>query len=140
MVNNWSLLTDEWMRLVSLDIYLSATLFLNLACPSSQSCFLLPRGFLPVQPVCCWSKSSISSLLLWFFSLLWAGWVVVLLSVWKGCREPSQALKKYKNCRHLCSASASSLSPVGWGKRAGYDIQLQDERNKCGIPHSFHGI
>lgn len=25
-------------------------------------------------------------------------------------------------------------------KKAGYDVQLQDERNKCGIPHFFHGI
>lgn len=120
------------MRLVSLGIYqqLSSWTLLvshHRALPSTE-------GFPSVQPVCCWSKSSISSLLLWCFSLLWAGWVMVLLLVWKGCWEPSQALKKYRNCRCLCSASASLLSPVGWGKRAGYDIQLQDERNKCGIP------
>lgn len=40
----------------------------------------------------------------------------------------------------LCSVSASSVSPAGRGKKAGSDIQQWDERNKCGISHSFHGI
>lgn len=139
MVNNWSLLTDEWMRLDSVGIY--QQLYPKPRLPLVAGQPPPPEGFLPVQLVSCWSESSVSSLLLWCFSLLSVGWEVMLLSVWKGCQEPSQAIRKHRNCRRLCSASASSFFfPVGWWKRAGYGVQLQDERNKCGIPHSFNSI
>lgn len=114
---------DRWMDKTGLTEHLSAAFFLSLAWSSSQGCFLLLRGFLPAQPVCCWSKFSISNMLLWCFSLLLVRRLVLLLSVWKGCWEPSQALRKHRNCKRLCSASVSSFS-CGIGKRAGYDVQL----------------
>lgn len=132
---------DITMDEVGFTGHLSAALFLKLTSLHHR----VPSSFSGVSfqllPVCCWSKSSISSLLFWCISLPLAEWVAVLLSVRKGCQEPSsQTLRKHRNCRRLCAASASSFSPVGWGKRAGYDVELQSERNKCGIPRLFHSI
>lgn len=131
---------DNRMDEVGFTGHLSAALFLSLTSPHHRAASSFPGVSFQLLPVCCWSKFSISSLLFWCISLPLAEWAVVLLSVWKGCQEPSQALRKHRNCRRLCAASASSFSPVGWGKRAGYDIELQSERNKCGIPHSFHSV
>lgn len=62
MVNNWSLLTDEWMRLVSLDIYQQLSSWTSLAprhraAASSRGvsfqCSLFAAGANPPLPACC---------------------------------------------------------------------------------------
>lgn len=137
MVNKQSLLTDEWMRphWTSISRFLpephlplnTGLLSLPKGFPSSAACLLLEQ-ILHFQPAALVYLTDVGRV---------GGGTSVSMG---GLSGAFQALRKHRNCWRLCAASASSLSPVGWRKWAGCDVQLRDEKNKCGIPHSFCGI
>lgn len=97
--------------------HLSAALFLNLTSPHNRVPSSFPGVSFQLLPVCCWSKYFISSLLFWCISLPLAEWAVVLLSVWKGCQEPSQALRKHRHCRRLFCCFSIFFFSCGMGKK-----------------------
>lgn len=120
--------------------HLSAALFLNLACLSSQSCFLLPMGFLqcslfaaganPPFPACCSGVSHCCGQGGWWY-FCWYGKAVGSLPKLLRNTEIAGACVPLQ---HLCF--------LLWDREKGlvmtYSCRMKG--TSVGFPHLFHGI